>query len=510
MPAPLKQDIIIDVKGLQEIQRLESSLIGLDKRLKKINKRGIKGNVAKLQRETAAIKQKTAAVKQDSAASQVSQRHKEREIALGYKAQQQVLRDAASKNTAIQKTNALSRALRRLRDKFGQVTKSAGASGKAVRAFAGGAAVAGGTLRTQISGAAFHSKSFGLLGLFATIAAIRAYFTGVIGAAAKFEKQMALVAKTTKMNREETKEYGAELLKLSSRLAIARGELAKISIIAGQMGIRGQQNLLEFTETIGLMTRVSEISAQKAADGIASISVAFDLPIDAAVRMGSSLNELGNNTTANASKIIRAINKVGAGANALGLTFEETAATGATLIHGGIDPSAAGTALKTGFIRLRTEAEAAARVMGITVREYNKILEENPLPTFRELLRSIGELDLGEQAQAINLIFGKRHATAMQILIDKQELYTKNLEISNEAFAEGTSLMHEQARASDNLAVAWERWTGGLSNWFAGKGTRQTGMWQTICRGYESPASWFSEGDLLLRMEDARDGIQGP
>lgn len=337
-----------------------------------------------------------------------------------------------------------------------------------------------GSMRNVATSILFHATSGVGLAILGAIGALRVAFSGIIKPAAVFEKTLALVAKTTKMSKTEITAYGEELLKMSSKLAIARQELVKISMIAGQMGIRGTQNLLAFTKTVAYMTRVSEIGAQKASDGIAAMSVAFNLPIAAAEHMGSVLNEMGNHSTANADKLIQAMAVVSKVAHQFGLTFAETSAISATLIEGMKSPSRAGVALRSILVDMRTRQREISALMGMTVEAVTNELDTEPLEMLFRILSKLSGLDSQQFDKIAKDIFGKRHQQAVRILAENTEDLSKRLGIANEAFADGTSLAEEHARAMNNAASGWERLGAAIKNFFTGEGGKLNEFWQSL------------------------------
>ncbi|MDE0554657.1 MAG: phage tail tape measure protein, partial [Candidatus Poribacteria bacterium] len=162
-------------------------------------------------------------------------------------------------------------------------------SGFFSRLFAGGAGQFG-SVRTMVSSAAFHVKSLGLFGGIAAFAALSTAIRTVLVPSIKFEKQMAMVRKTTGLTSIEIKQFGEDLRDLSVDIGVARDDLAQIAEIAGQMGIRGEENLLRFIGTVGRLASVAELAPDKAAKSIAKISQAFQLNIDDAENLGSVIN----------------------------------------------------------------------------------------------------------------------------------------------------------------------------------------------------------------------------
>ena len=344
------------------------------------------------------------------------------------------------------------------------------------RNFAHGASGAigalGGSLRNVATSVLFHATSGGVFAVLGAIAALRIAFSGIIKPAAVFEKSLALVAKTTKMSKESITEYGEEILKMSSSLAIGRQELVSISMIAGQMGIRGSENLKKFTKTIAYMTRVSEIGSEEAASGIAAMAVSFNLPIAAAEHMGSVLNEMGNHSTANAAKLIQAMSVMGKVAQQFGLTFAETGAITATLIEGMKSPSRAGVAFRSIMTDMRSRQTEISSLLGRATSDIVDELETKPLETLMHILQELATLDPMQYDKISKQIFGRRHQQAVRILAENVGDLEERLGIANEAFANGTSLMKEHARAMNNAASSWERIGHAVKNFFTGVGSK--------------------------------------
>lgn len=158
----------------------------------------------------------------------------------------------------------------------------------------------------------------------------------------KFEDALYSLRKTANLTAAEMLDVGAAVTDLSVRVPIAADELAKIAAIAGQLGIRGRENILSFTETIAKMATATELTADDAAKALAKIRQAFGLPIDRIEYLGSVINELENTTAATSREIVAAMERIGAAGKMLGFTAEEAAAMSSTLIAAGMGGERAG------------------------------------------------------------------------------------------------------------------------------------------------------------------------
>ena len=90
-----------------------------------------------------------------------------------------------------------------------------------------------------------------------------AMITGkVIQDASSFEKGLVGIGKTTGLLGKDLLKVGVGIDAISIKTGIASKELLEIGVIAGQMNVRGVQNLLGFTEAVAKMTRSTTLGAE--------------------------------------------------------------------------------------------------------------------------------------------------------------------------------------------------------------------------------------------------------
>lgn len=280
--------------------------------------------------------------------------------------------------------------------------------------------------------------------------------------AISFEEQMLGVRKTTGLTGQDLAKLGSDLLDLSGKLGIARGELTAIAETAGQLGIEGREDITSFTQTVAKLSSVSELTADQAGKQIAKIANIFDVPIEQARRLGSVINELSNTTTAQAGEITQALRKAGAAGEDLGLAVDQVAAMNATLIDSGLEARRAGTGLRNFFSMVRTEAKSVADVIGVTSDELNTMLEEDALGTLRQYVGALGDMDKQMRTIHIEETFGRENLQAVSALAGQTDLLSKNLDTANEGFEEGTSLQKEFEATLGAVSTQWTRLTQNL------------------------------------------------
>ena len=320
-----------------------------------------------------------------------------------------------------------------------------------------GAAASLGRLRAQ-AGAA----GLAIGGTVAVVTAGAVAYGAAAYQAASFEEALTAVGKTTGLAGADLDALGEGIQDLAGQLGLGQRELAAIAETAGQLGISGRDNLLAFTETVAKLSAVSELSAEQASEQIARIANAFDLPISQAEQLGSVLNELSNTTTAKAGDISRALTRVGSSGASIGLTVDEVAALGATLIDTGIESETAGTSMRNVFIRLQSEAEKLAEVAGMTEEEFSALVQEDALAALRAYLEGLQEMPKSLRAVKIKEVFGDENFLAVQSLAEQTDLLNRNLATSGEAVQEGTSLNTEFARTLETVSKQWAKLKGNL------------------------------------------------
>ena len=152
----------------------------------------------------------------------------------------------------------------------------------------------------------------------------------------KFEDALYELRKTANLTLNEMLDIGDAIKRIASYTPIVAHELAEIAATAGRLGIRGRADILKFTETIAKMATATVLSTDEAANALAKLSAAFDIPISTIDKLASSINELSNITASTSRDIVNAMTRVGASGRLLGFVAEDVAALSATLIDMGM------------------------------------------------------------------------------------------------------------------------------------------------------------------------------
>ena len=131
-----------------------------------------------------------------------------------------------------------------------------------------------GTLRSGVTRARIAYFNLAVL-LGVTVLATKA----LIGPTIKLETEMINVRKRTKASKEEIALLQQEFIDLSRVMPQTAEELAALGAVAGQLGIRGSKNILEFARVTAMMGSATVLTTEEAALALGKLSQAFDIPM---------------------------------------------------------------------------------------------------------------------------------------------------------------------------------------------------------------------------------------
>ena len=308
---------------------------------------------------------------------------------------------------------------------------------------------------TTVRGAGIQMQLFGQ-SIVRTVA-------GVLGAFITFEEAFVGVRKTVDATEEEFDLLERGIRDMALQIPVAAADLARIMQIAGQMGIRGVNDLLKFTETIALMGAATDLTEEQASFAFARISTIMQAPIEDVGNLGSSIVDLGNKFATTEPLITDAAVRASGAANTLGLNVADMlgAVAAATVVM----PRAqsAGSSLT----RIWTEmAEASftggeslgtfASIIGETEEATANLIKEDPAQAFIRFIEGMGEaIRRGEDWVTILDSVGLNQIRTRELVLNLAgagDLLRNTITTSNTAWEENIALNEEAERRFGTLS----------------------------------------------------------
>lgn len=281
----------------------------------------------------------------------------------------------------------------------------------------------------------------------ASLAAIRIGSEPVVQAA-RYERELANVQKTTNFTRKEIGMLSDALLGMSKNVDISAKDLATISAAAGQMGLGrfGVQGVADFTDSVSRMASVLDLTAEEAGENIGKIINVFRIPLRNIESAVSSFNQVANNSTAKGQELLDVVRRIGDAAGALKL--DQAIGLAATGLDFGISPEVVGTSLATMFARMRERADALGRLLKVSATDFINILQNDGVDALQRVMAELRTLQPQMQQEAITKLFGGGRISAFvnKMLQDTtNQVMNRNLQNATEGFRDGTSAIVEQA-----------------------------------------------------------------
>ena len=309
-------------------------------------------------------------------------------------------------------------------------------------------------------------------------------------AAIDYESAFAGVRKTVDATEEEYAQLSDSIIEMSNRLPQSASDIAGVMEVAGQLGVRGTDNLLSFTETMIMLGDATNLSSEEAATALARVMNIMGTAPEDVSRLGATVVALGNNFATTESEVVQMTNRLAAGAKLAGLTEAETMALATAMSSVGIQAEAGGTAMTQTFneiekavaesqekfkefqetvnseatfgefIATLDEGEISlqefARISGMSSEEFAEAWENKPIEAIQSFIEGIGKLDEnGESAVVVldNLgLTGIRQSNMLKSLGLASDLLGDSINLANQAWEDNSALTKEAETRYGTLA----------------------------------------------------------
>ena len=281
-----------------------------------------------------------------------------------------------------------------------------------------------------------------------------------VNAAIGFEDKMADVAKTTGLNTSESEAYGKAILDMSKKTRTSISALQDIGVVAGTIGV-AKDELVAFTEAgnkFAIALGSDFGSTEFAVEQVAKLKNLFKETrnIDIATSMtkaGSAINEVSN-AAGSAKNINDFMLRIGALPDAMKPSIQSSAALGGFLEDAGLSAEIAAGGFSNLILVAGKNMTGFAAQMGMTVQSANKLYQTDPTAFATTFAKSLNKLKPRELAMTLdNLKIGSQETIkVVGALGSGYEKLAKVQGISNQAFADGTSINAEAAKKNDTMA----------------------------------------------------------
>ena len=307
----------------------------------------------------------------------------------------------------------------------------------------------------------------------ATTAVMAAPFVGMLSKAADFEAVMSKVKAITVSDDQAMQQLTATARELGQKTMFSATQAGEAMTYLGMAGWNSQQIMAGMPGLLDLAA-ASNTDLARTADIVSDDLTAFGLSAEHAGHMADVFAKTSTSTNTTVEMLGETMKYAAPVAHAFGASLEETAALTGLMANSGIKASAAGTALRSGFLRLagtsskstkaieemglslseataqQEEARAALASLGIAMDDTNGPRKMGAI--VRDLADKTKDMSKEQKLATLATIFGTNAASAWVSVIDQGpdalDNLTKELENSDGAAAAMAETMQNNARGA--------------------------------------------------------------
>jgi TP901 family phage tail tape measure protein len=322
----------------------------------------------------------------------------------------------------------------------------------------------------------------------------------------KLSDAQSNVMKTTGMTKVEVDELTKSFGLLQTRTS--RIDLLGIAEQGGRIGIAKA----EIGDFVNVMNKASVSlgdsftgGAEEVANKLGKIKFLFqetkDLGVEQAYNsIGSAINDLGANGTASEANIADFTTRIGSLTDVLKPTIQETLALGTAFEESGIESEVSARAYGIFMKQASTESGKFAKVMGISQKAVENMINTDPLEFMLKFSEGMKGMDATKTAKTLDYLGISADGANKVIgaMGNNTARFRELIDLSNNSFASGTSLVNEYDIKNNNLAATLEKISKTVSGWFSS---------ETFIKWLTIGVTWLA--NFIGATEDADKKVSG-
>jgi TP901 family phage tail tape measure protein len=318
-------------------------------------------------------------------------------------------------------------------------------------------------------------KAFGLIAAgFLGFDFITSQIGNTVRKMGELEDSLAAVRKTTGLTNVQVKELSESLGTIDTRTA--RKELLDLASDAGKIGLSATKDIEQFVRAGDkIKVALGEDLGQDAIKNIAKLNDLFGETQKMGVEQsmlatGSAINALGQAGTANEQYLVDFTMRIAGIATQAEISQADIIGLAATLDELGQQSETSSTALTQLFIDMQKNSDTYAKVAGLNVKEFNKLLQEDSNAAFIQFLDGInsnsnGLKDLATRFDQLG-IDGTRSIGVIAALAQNTDKLKERQDLANKSFQEGTSITKEFDTQNQTFGATLDKLGKRISEYF--------------------------------------------
>lgn len=340
----------------------------------------------------------------------------------------------------------------------------------------------------------------------------------------EFNAGLLNVSKTTGLAGAELDALSDSIINLSRSLqTVGTDKLLEYATIAGQLGVKGTENIMAFTEALAKLETASDISGEKGGAEIARLLTLVDGGVQNVARFGDEIVNLGNNFAATESEILSNAEAIAQNTGLYRIGRQEVLAYGTATKSLGIEAEVVGSSFQKTLgvfekaIRTGKGLDGLLKVVGGTAQELGERFRKDASGVFQEYIRGLnGIFKAGGSVQGqlqSNGITDIRQTRVIGTLASSYETLEAAMNtvrdaagaLDQEFATKAASLENQTGRikiAWDNLVLSIENGTGAIGR----ASVAVVDFFATVLEGITNVVTSSSWDEFFTRINPANWG----
>ena len=280
---------------------------------------------------------------------------------------------------------------------------------------------------------------------------------------ADMEEAMADTRKYTGLTDEAVRDLNEDLKRMDTRTP--RQELNELAGAAGRLGKTSKKDILDFVEA-GNMIKVAlgDDLGDGAIDKVEKLAMAFGEDERMGLRgamlaTGSAINELAQNSSAQAGYLVDFTSRVAGFGKQIGLTQAQIMGFGAVMDENLLRDEMAATAFGNMLTKMQTDTAKFAQIAGQDVKDFTRLLNEDANKAIMAVADSLRSQDPQTMMKMLDDmgLDGSRAVGVLSTLADKIDDVRERQKLATEAYAEGISVGKEYATMNNTVQARLDK-----------------------------------------------------
>lgn len=294
----------------------------------------------------------------------------------------------------------------------------------------------------------------------AAFVASTAAIGGTLAAFGKYETALIKVGKTADIQGKELDSFGKRITDLSSKIPLSTNELLELSASAAQLGVKGKDNILKFTETVAKLGTATNITGEEGSQAIARLLNVTGEGIQTVDKFASIIVRLGNNVAATESEILSMASRVGKSTAQFDLGTTAVLGISAALKEVGIEAELGGSAIGRTFAEMQNAVfnggealDTFSKITGKSGAELKQIFQKDATQAFTLFIEALNKLPAEQVATSMESmgLKGVRLREVIGTLAKRSEILGRSLALASDEAERQTALNEEFQRAVGSL-----------------------------------------------------------